>query len=300
MTATWKVSAVILIATALLPIQAGASCLSTEQVMSLQSIMDEVNITGDERSAFLSIFDFYCNRSYNKQEISEITSDLDGRMNSTEELINSTINEKIGNYTSWFEEKVRISEEIGKMAEIYNRTYSREEISNILEDKKLALIDTVDTRMSDWNSEKKELADKDDLKELELNLTGAMERKLTSRLDAAQSRGRTDWSIFGFVIVILVIAGLLWWKKNKVDKRAAGILDSFRGDPDKKKYLTPDKRKLSDQELSEITESDEFKKRQREARNKFLDSEKETISKVMEDEERNESLKNKLKNNKKK
>jgi hypothetical protein len=133
--------------------------------------MEEINLSGDDRSAFLSIFDTLCNVSYERSEIDEKLSEL----NSTVELRTSNISEEvrngIQNYTEWFERKENILSAIRSLAEIINSTYSIDEIDRMLETKKLELEDMFDEKLSAWREEKKRFVLKDEFNSSLNNIT---------------------------------------------------------------------------------------------------------------------------------
>lgn len=261
-----------------------ATCLTTEQVSAITILLQNSNITGSDKTAFLSIFDVLCNQSYSRSEFDSKMSNITNFVNSKTDNINDTVQQEINNYTNWFEEREDISESISAMAEIVNASLSIRNIEDMLESKNQEYIDIVDDMYMKWADEKKSLVTKEEfeksMNDLDFNLTTLYYQNFQQ-----QSNSPINWNYVLIAVVVLAIIGYVVYGKTKFTKYKTKEL----------KKLPPARhRKMTDEQTEEVMHKiieDAIRKKQKEQ----VDEEAKIVEQDLEQENNETKLKDRLK-----
>lgn len=129
-----------------------AGCLSINQEDALITIAIANN---QSPSLFTDIFDDFCDRSYAKNETDAMFDEFEENLNFSEnmddfkEKTEEYVDNQIGNYSRWVEDKLEIKEYLEEMVIILNASSSIEEFEQKLETNKQNVIDQVDEQMND-------------------------------------------------------------------------------------------------------------------------------------------------------
>jgi len=254
------------------------TCLSTEQVASLTAITGKLNLSDSDKSAFMSIFDSLCGRSYTKNE----TDSKIGEIGNVTDIAKQTAKQEITNYTQWFEERESISESISRMADIVNASSNIKKINEETDRKLNEYMDTVDARLEDWKEEKKNFIDKEELNQFRMNMTGMI---ISMRNEAYRSTaGQQNWYIIGLAAVAVIgFAGYQKWKSSMRRERIMSSSPKYE-----RRSPIPEEQK---EEIMAKLKNDQIKKTQEEQ----IAEEVERLKGEMEEERREAELKKRLK-----
>lgn len=278
----FSISVLVLLAFA---VSVEATCLTTEQVISLHSITEELNLTGDDRSAFLSVFDSLCNYSYSK---TEVDSELERMSNIVEDRttgINTTVRDEIDNYTSWFEERESISDAFTTMAEIVNVTKRISDMEDTYDAKNLEYIDIVDDKLADWKEEKEGLATKEMLYDFRLNTTRDIKEMVTGMITTKQS---FDYTQQGWMLALVAIVAVIAFFGYKKFQAGRVIEEARTGAPAIKHDKLPE-------HLEEKIIDERIKKMLKKQEDKVIWGQQAELEADMEDEKKERDLKERLK-----
>jgi hypothetical protein len=297
---------------------AGATCISTEQVLVLAKMSDASNLTVAERSAFLAIFDDLCNISYDKPttdaKIAQAGSGINGSLaginatmnatlsdmitslnntlhavNDTLVNINNTVDARINNYTSWFEEHSRISEQLSSMAFIINASYAPAELDRAINTRLNNATSELDARLISWETDRQKMATKEDLLSVRDNTTSFVAITYNDWQQKQAIKDQNSQIMIYALIIICIVFGIFLVKRNIEEGKLKKMYDIGAHAPWRARN------KMMPEELDEIAKNENMQELIKKKRTEFKEKEMALVKKDMEQDTTEEDLRSKLK-----